>query len=219
MLENSPYKKILHNGLKKSLSTLNAHVVPVIVCYGLGNFSINRCAQYQLAALLTMKSLYNSQVLIYDPVFYDKEIEILTSLELKMIDNNEIGKRKCGDKLTLFYMPHCFKGLVANVIYANWGIELNNCILLTNSFSEIVDDVVQDNQEIKDSVELIKKINPFTTEFILEDNFDSAPDAFHCTSLHVFSKEKLGEVPDDFWAPLTAPPFNQNDIDHERRTD
>lgn len=202
------------------MKTLNVDVVPIIVCYGLGNFSENKCAQYQLAALLTMQSLYESKVHIYDPVFYPKEIEVLQTFGLLTINNNEVGIRKSGDELTLFYMPHCYKGLVANVIYANWQIELlNNCILLTNSFNEIVDDVITNDKQVKDSVELIKKIHPFTTEFVLDESFDNAPDAFHCTSIHVFSMDKLSMVPDDFWKPLIAPPFNQSEIDYEKRKD
>ncbi|XP_011312133.1 SRR1-like protein [Fopius arisanus] len=213
-LRNSPYRQILYNGLAESLSLLEVTAIPEIVCYGLGNFSESRSAKYQLAALLTIKSRYKSRVHLYDPAFFAKEIEVLKTLGLSMIEINEEGKRKVDNNLTLFYMPHCFQGIIANCIHANWGRELNNCILVTNSFREINDGIVAD-AGLRDSVELIKRVIPCVTEFKLEANFDSAREAFNSTSIHVFPNEKLDRVTQEFWENIGNPPFVQEDFERE----
>ncbi|KAK0082583.1 hypothetical protein PV326_007105 [Microctonus aethiopoides] len=215
-IRNSPYRQILYNGLAESLSMLDVDVIPEIVCYGLGNFSENRSAKYQLAALLTMKSRYRSRVHIYDPIFFPKEIEVLKTLGLIIIETNEEAKRKAGDNITLFYMPHCYKGLVANCIYANWGEKINNCILMTNSFTEMSDDIIGDDADLRDAVELIRRINPYTSEIALEEKFDAAREAFHCTSIHIFPNELINNVPDGFWTPLAAAPYHYQGIEHGR---
>ncbi|XP_015116559.1 SRR1-like protein [Diachasma alloeum] len=213
-LRNSPYRQILYNGLAESLSLLDVTAIPEIVCYGLGNFSESRSAKYQLAALLTIKSRYRSHVHLYDPVFFSKEIEVLKTLGLSMIEINEEGKRKVGNDLTLFYMPHCFQGIIANCIHANWGRGLSNCILVTNSFGEIRDGIAAD-AGLRDSVELIKRIHPYVTEFKLEGDFDSAREAFNSTSIHVFTTEKLNRVTQEFWEDIGSPPFNQENFERD----
>ncbi|XP_063988341.1 SRR1-like protein isoform X1 [Diachasmimorpha longicaudata] len=213
-LRNSPYCEILCNGLAESLNLLDATAIPEIVCYGLGNFSESRSAKYQLAALLTIKSRYRSRVHLYDPVFFSKEIEVLQRLGLFTIEINEEGKRKVKKDLTLFYMPHCFQGIIANCIHANWGRGLTNCILMTNSFGEIRDGIVTD-AGLRDSVEFIKRIYPYVAELKLEANFDSAPEAFNSTSIHVFTIENLNKASEEFWEEIGNPPFHQEAFERE----
>lgn len=213
-LQDSPYEKVLCNGLTKSLNILDVKSIPEIVCYGLGNFSHSRPSKYQLAVLLNLKSCYHSQVYIYDPVFYSKEIQVLKTLDLKIIKTNEQAKRQAGADLTLFYMPHCYKGLIANCIWANWGqCLINKCIFMTNSFKSMADDVVE--KDLEASVELIRRINNYTEEITL-DNMCSEMwtefwrDAFICTSIHVFPKEKINNTPEDFWQISETPPFSDD---------
>ncbi|XP_058804155.1 SRR1-like protein isoform X2 [Phymastichus coffea] len=135
--EESPFHQTLLNELKNSLSLLNLNSIDYIICYGLGNFSENICPKYQLAALLSIKTVYSCNVLIYDPLFSKNEIDSLKHLNLIVIENNEEGKHIVGDHPALVFMPHCSKQLTNNFLYANWSPLIHNCILLGNSWSEI----------------------------------------------------------------------------------
>ncbi|XP_034940535.1 SRR1-like protein [Chelonus insularis] len=219
-LRNSPYRQIIYNGLAESLNILNKEVIPEIVCYGLGNFSECRAAKYQLAALLTIKSRYQSRVHLYDPVFFSKEIEVLKTLGLFMIETNERALRKADDNLTLFYMPHLCQGLIANCVYANRGIDLNNCIFMTNSFTEIAQTIGID-EDFKDSVEMINKLTPFVHEISINNDSINTEyplnHAFNSTSIHVFPKLTLSNVPEEFWNSLNGPPYSPSDEINQRR--
>ena len=39
------------------------------------------------------------------------------------------------DNLTLFFMLHCGKPLYNSVLWANWGPELSNVVILGNRFT------------------------------------------------------------------------------------
>lgn len=202
----------MYEGLSKSLSILDRDPIQEIVCYGLGNFSQSRASKQQLAALLTIKSRYKCPVYLYDPVFYPQEIEVLKLLGLSIIPINEHAQRKVNnDTLTLFYMPHLYKGLIANCVNANWGLNLNNCIFLTNSFKAIIGDLgngVRDRgiaAHYQNAGELIEKVSVCVDEICLklaDDDPYCMADAFNSTSIHVFKKSRLTDVPDDFWVPL-----------------
>ncbi|XP_044584729.1 SRR1-like protein [Cotesia glomerata] len=227
VLRNSPYRQTLYDGLSETLSILDRDAIPEIVCYGLGNFSQCRSSKHQLAALLTIKSRYKSQVFIYDPVFYPQELEVLKILGLSIIPNNEQAVRPVNDDtLTLFYMPHLFKGLIANCIYANWGADLNNCILVTNSFKTMVDDFnsgigldAVDDPGYPEALQLIKKAATLAHEIVLDESFDDdqhyMANAFNSTSIHLFTKSRLDAVSGDFWAALPGLPYRPDDAGRE----
>ncbi|XP_057332573.1 SRR1-like protein isoform X1 [Microplitis mediator] len=212
VLRKSPYRQILFDCLSKSLSILDRDPIQEIVCYGLGNFSQSRSSKHQLAALLTIKSRYQCPVYLYDPVFYPEEIEVLELLGLSIIPVNEHAQRKVNnDTLTLFYMPHVYKGLIANCVNANWGLNLNNCIFFTNSFESIKNDLgngprnrgIANHYQI--ASELIEKVSVCVDEISLKlSNTDQycMADAFNSTSIHVFKNSRLTDVPDDFWVPI-----------------
>src|SRR5262245_56573370 len=91
---------------------------------------------------------------MFDPQFSASEEAIIKMCNLELIDTNEVhlephlqelsftlhtmlqqeGKRKATQR-TLFYMPHAGKRLYSNLLWANWGENLSNLIILGNSFA------------------------------------------------------------------------------------
>ncbi|XP_064612947.1 SRR1-like protein isoform X2 [Liolophura sinensis] len=111
-----------------------------IICYGLGNFSTCVIARYQMALLLALRENLNvdlQRCQLYDPRFTECEKDYLRASGVKLIAENEEGKRTCHETM-LFYMPHCDKPLYNNLLYANWGLGLRNIIIIGNSFSTTV---------------------------------------------------------------------------------
>lgn len=195
----------------ESLTVLNSNSISEIVCYGLGHFSQYRSPRCQLALLLCLKMRYDVRVYIYDPIFYPVELQVLRALGLEIIETNEEGKRVTQDKATtLVYMPHCSKQLTNNFLYANWGDKLSNCILLTNSFTEIIDNCLHKN--IMDTAGYILRIRPYVTEIQLENSF-MYEEVFNDLNIHIFTKQELLKVPPDFWDSREEPQYLTDDVE------
>ncbi|XP_066586126.1 SRR1-like protein [Prorops nasuta] len=204
---NSPVKSTILNGLSDALSSLSARSISEIICYGLGQFSQSRCSKYQLALLLTIKADYNCPIFVYDPLFYKKEIQVLETLGFNVIDRNEEGKREVKNKATLLFMPHCSKQLTNNLLFKNWGVTLNNCIFLSNSFLDIVENNAAKN--LTNSAEYILRIHPYVTEISLDNNFEY-DDIFNGLNIHFFTEENLSKVPIDFWNLRDEPCYQKD---------
>lgn len=195
----------------ESLTVLNCNGISEIICYGLGRFSQYKPPKYQLALLLCLKAQYDARVYIYDPVFCPEEVQVLRTLGLEIIETNEEGKRVIQDKITtLIYMPHCSRQLMNNFLYANWGDRLSNCILLANSFSEIIDNCLHRN--ILDTAGYILRIQPYVTEIQLENSF-VYEEVFSDLSIHIFTKQDLLKVPSDFWDSNEEPQYLTNKVE------
>lgn len=171
--------------------------------------------------LLCLKARYsNARVHVYDPRFRPEEEQILRNLGLEIIERNEEGKRVLHqDRTTLVFMPHCPRELINNFLYANWEERLSNCILLTNSFSEVVNDVTSSPEKKLRLKGYICRIQPYVTEIQL-DNFlayayESSTSAykyaFNSTSIHIFSKKDLLKVPANFWNCRKEPQYLKDD--------
>ena len=69
----------------------------------------------------------------FDPIITAPEAEVLTTLHVEIITENEMGKRTAVTP-ALFFMPHCDLPLYNNLLWANWRPEcLCNVALLGNS--------------------------------------------------------------------------------------
>lgn len=75
---------------------------------------------------------------IFDPVMTELDIELCKLHKIEIIAENEDGKR-LADKPTLFYMPHCGRGLYSNTLSANWNKKhLPNVTIIGNRFDMYV---------------------------------------------------------------------------------
>ncbi|XP_038056740.1 uncharacterized protein LOC119728529 isoform X2 [Patiria miniata] len=172
--------------------------VQIVVCYGLGNFSDCAIARYQLALLLLIcdsLKVKSSNCHLYDPRFTAEEMQVLMSLGLKIIPQNEECKRTATEP-TLFYMPHCGKPLYNNLLWANWSIKgLANVVIIGNSFNNIQERLPS---RVLQDFSYLQQIIRHTREVSVKNNF-RFPDIFNDTSIHLFPSERLWTLPNAFW--------------------
>ncbi|KAI8483752.1 hypothetical protein Bbelb_385440 [Branchiostoma belcheri] len=174
-----------------------------VVCYGLGRFSCCVTARYQLGFLLLLRDVLDvpSSCCVYDPIFSSSEKLLLQKLGCQLILENEEGKRQV-DSRTLFYMPHCGKPLYNNLLWANWGQQLRNVVILGNSLSNMA--LRCPSQELEKSAFYIHSILDHTKEFPLPNNFHFQ-DIFNDLSLHVFP---VSDIPPSLWQQTTEPVYD-----------
>ncbi|XP_065933928.1 uncharacterized protein [Magallana gigas] len=141
------------------------YVVPdEIVSYGLGNFAECLVARYQLALLVAVRDdlqVPPNSLLLYDPKFLSVEKDVLTSFGFQVLKENEEAKRCC-ERPTLFYMPHCGKSLYNNLLFANWSPDrLCHVVIIGNLPSST----------FKRCAPLVMNIQTFTKEVVFPGNF------------------------------------------------
>ena len=98
-------------------------------------------SQFQLQLLLAWTKLWDqvsNKVLVFDPILTPSEKDILRRLGLETSDENLEGFYQGSQEgLTVFYLPHCPKQLLNNILWQNWN-NLDSIVILGNSLSEIV---------------------------------------------------------------------------------
>uniref|UniRef100_A0A182IVD9 SRR1 domain-containing protein n=1 Tax=Anopheles atroparvus TaxID=41427 RepID=A0A182IVD9_ANOAO len=181
-----------------------------IICLGLGNFSECSIARYQLAFIRCLRDRANlsARGQFYDPVFSRSEVEILRTLAETVLEENVEGKYGAECK-TLFYLPHCPKQIVNNVLWKNWqSAHLTNVILLCNSFGTITSN--HPRRLLENSAGYILRAAGAFREVPLRNNFRFA-DIFNDTSLHYLpSSEKLEE---SAWEHTEEPSYDAEDLE------
>nr|XP_055230820.1 SRR1-like protein isoform X3 [Gorilla gorilla gorilla] len=108
------------------------------VCYGIGNFATCIIARNQLTFLLLLLEkcqIPRSHCWVYDPLFSQLEIEVLNTLGVTVLSENEEGKRSIRGEPTIFYMLHCGTALYNNLLWSNWSVDaLSKMVIIGNSF-------------------------------------------------------------------------------------
>lgn len=189
---------------------LQSRKVLEIVCFGLGHIGECQISRYQLAFLLRLKNICSPEkVLVHDPIFYKSECEVLKELGLDIIEENKEGSYIISDQgVTIVYLPHCPKQLTNNFLWSNWSRNLENCILICNSFSTLIEN--QPHRILYETVPYIVKIFPHTTETICENNYKFT-DIFNDTSIHFFLKDSLEKVTSEFWIKRDKPQYENTE--------
>lgn len=193
----------LYKELCASVSSLGK--IDKIRCYGLGHIGECVTARYQLGLLLSLTNLLGiskSQVMLFDPIFFEEEVEILSLLGFAVLStNSECKDRVVRDKTmskTLFFLPHCPKQMTNNLLWANWNPDyLPSCVLLCNSLESVVERTTEKvlNEEAVFIKTVVKK--KIVTETPLSNNFKYS-DVFNDLSLHTFfvDHDDLDELPE-----------------------
>ena len=136
-----------------------------IVCYALGKLDSSYCQapKYQLAALIYIRCVLKiEQVLVYDPVFSEVEINAISDNGIEHIPINEYGKRKVEVK-TLFVIFHGEKFLFENVIAANLHCK-SDVIILGNDLKKMFDT----NCALTHGLQTVQLVNSFYRETIFD---------------------------------------------------
>ncbi|XP_069070795.1 SRR1-like protein [Pleurodeles waltl] len=183
------------------------------VCYGIGQFSSCVISRYQLAFLLLILEkleIPKCHCYIYDPSFTGSEHEVLKTLGLSLILENEEGKRGV-DSPTLFYMIHCGKALYNNLLWKNWSVDsLSKVVIIGNSFQGF-------EQRLPTRIFLreygyISKVLQGTEE----KQFPSTPqhsDIFNDTAVHWFPVQKLEGLDSETWLLRDEPVYESEDVE------
>lgn len=195
--------------LREALVSLENPKIEEIVCFGLGHVSDRIVSRYQLALLLCLRNELKVDVFIQDPGFWSIDKIILKELGFTLLENNLEGKYKA-NKTTLFYLPHCPKQLTNNLLWYNWDLHLKNCIVISNSFVRVTENLSK--KELVKNANYIADILPYTFEFAVINTFKFF-DVFNDTAIHVFPLTKLILIPEDFWANREEPKYDLDDIE------
>lgn len=188
--------------LKEGLSNLESQIVTKIVCFGLGKIGECLISRYQFALLLCLKDFYEVDIQVYDPIFSAADINVLEYFEVSLLEENLEGKYKVHGKNVLFYLPHCPKQLSNNLLWANWGLTLSHCIIISNSFNSIIEN--SSSKILKANAEYISRICPYTLELPVINSFKYF-EIFNDTAVHFFPK--LNMLPQDLWDQFTEPVY------------
>ncbi|KAI7864278.1 hypothetical protein BDF14DRAFT_1836250 [Spinellus fusiger] len=187
---------------KDLLELFNEHLINKkyedIVCYGIGSMQKSKIAQYQFVLVLMIYDLLKipGKMYIFDPVMTDLDKETCELHAMEIIKENEQGKRTVTHS-TLFYMPHCGRGLYSNTLSANWSQEkLANVTLIGNRFdmyvgSQLDKDLRKECPYLIPAVEMIDTVS-FPKEF---DNNQ----IFNDLSIQQFTDAKMSVVDTKFW--------------------
>ncbi|KAK7874343.1 hypothetical protein R5R35_007815 [Gryllus longicercus] len=209
-IQISDFFSLLFELLLQTLNSKSDASVEQIICYGLGNFSENVTSRYQLALLLLLKHGLHTHVFIHDPLFNGVECDLLEQLGCKVIKQNEEGKRtiKIGTK-TLAYFPHCPKQLINNFLWSNWNINLENCVIIGNSFSTIIE--TNTHKHLTQNAAYVQLIFPFVKEMSVVNSF-RYNDIFNDLSVHAFPDLK-GPSALSLWSSCEEPKYSKDDVE------
>jgi hypothetical protein len=162
-----------------------------IICLGLGKFSECSISRYQFSLILGIAEEFKvKSVRFFDPIFNKVEIDFLKLLNPScIIEENLEGKHPVSkEAVTLFYLPHCPKQITNNILWKNWSYEqLNNTILLCNSFQNIVTSTPR--RFLESNANYLLRILDHIEETELENNFKYT-DIFNDSSLHYFLEDE-----------------------------
>lgn len=192
--------------LREGFKELNNPELNDLYCLGIGHVSERIVSRYQLALFLALRNkLKINEVFVYDPVLWDVEKEILNELGITVTETNLEGKYNVRtDAVAIFYLPHCPKQLTNNLLWSNWGLRLSNCIIISNSFSNIVDNLSK--QQLTKNANYISDILPHTLELAVINSFKYY-DVFNDTAIHMFPVNRLSLISEDFWRNRDEPNY------------
>lgn len=217
-LSSSDFFQSVSALLKESLATLDNPKIVKIVCFGLGRVSELSAPRYQLALLLLIKSVFKVETIACDPSFNSNDLQVLSQLEINILATNVEGKYNllnCQGSV-IFYLPHCPKQLMNNLLWSNWGVSLlSKCIIIGNSINAVIEN--NSRHSITTSACYLNCILPYALEFAIVNGFRLF-DVFNDTSIHVFPKSKLQLLPIDFWNHCSEPEYFNSDVEFIKNT-
>lgn len=168
-------------------------------------------ARYQLALLLCLKELCKAEVQVFDPVFCKVECQILRELNCIVLSHNLEGKYVVkGFDTVVFYLPHCPKQLSNNILWSNWGLGLSRCIIIANSFTNIIENTPA--RFLTKFAQYITNISPYMTELAVVNSFKFY-EVFNDTAIHIFPPKVINLISKEFWGNVEEPQYSDGDVE------
>jgi len=195
-------------------------------CIGTSTFTATDAQQHSDLAIenengpvksLETKTLKQSSpsMYYYEPLMTLQESKVLKQFDIRVIEENERGKRavnnnngsgygdddnKMNNGATLFFMPHCPLSLYTNVFHTNWDC-LRQIIIFGNSLSNYIDggntSIVTDPKK-QQALQILELLQPHWTVDNLRMNKKDIADraayfeqAFNDSSFTCFSTPKI----------------------------
>ncbi|KAH0711769.1 hypothetical protein KY289_007728 [Solanum tuberosum] len=145
---------------------LGSHSHVQVVIYALGSMEYGFNSQFQLAVVLLLKRDFSNwigNIQVYDPLMSPADMLVFRKLDVEMLTIDEDCKRQVR-RPTMFYMPVPNYCLIGNLLGANWSSScINQIVLLTNSFHNLLTNILPCNQN-EETVQRLERILPFITE-------------------------------------------------------
>lgn len=209
--------EFVQKSIKSLREATSSQLIREIICLGIGRVSDCSIAKHQLAFISIIKEDLKIPVAkFYDPVLLSSDKDILEKLNFSVLSENKEGKYQV-DHSTLFYLPHCPKQIINNLLFTNWKSErLKNITLICNSFNTIIESTPE--RLLRPNAHFLLEINPFATEVELENCY-RFKDIFNDFSIHTFSADKLEALPSDFWSNHTEPHYFEEDLEFVKKND
>ncbi|KAI7878332.1 SRR1-domain-containing protein [Lichtheimia hyalospora FSU 10163] len=198
---------------KELVDIFHASLIPTrphdMVCYGIGSIQHSKNAQFQFVLALFIRDLLKipGQVSIFDPVMTDLDKELCKVHDIHVIETNEDGKRSV-QKPTLFYMPHCGRGLYSNTLSANWNKDkLGNVIIIGNRFDMYVGSQLE--RELKRECPLLIPAVDIVDCVAFPKEFDDNK-VFNDLSIQTFPQQELDKTSKEFWDNVSIDGVSQD---------
>lgn len=182
------------------------------MCFGIGKFSESTTSRYQFALLLYLRKFFDIPVTVYEPLFDQNELQLLKHFEVNVMKQNCEGKYEVGEQNSvIFFLPHCPKQLSNNLLWANWNKNLANCVIISNSFDEILHRGT--SEYILKNVQYIARISSQVVEIPLKTP-PQFYEMFNDMAIHVFPI-----ITDtDFWKYSPEPVYDNDDLEFIKDT-
>lgn len=166
-------------------------------------------SRYQFAFILALKDICKGDSLLFDPVFIAEEIEIIKNFNCFIIAENEEAKRKINKK-TLFFLPHCPKQLLNNLLWKNWTTSLKHCIIVGNSINKIIES--HSDRFLKQNLTYVYHASSFVNEITINNCFKYS-DIFNDLSIQWFSEQNILELNCNISELSLEPSYKEEDIE------
>ncbi|EIW60570.1 uncharacterized protein TRAVEDRAFT_165463 [Trametes versicolor FP-101664 SS1] len=217
----------LRDSLEEAFAASDA--APDVLCLGLGSPASSRDACAQLAFLLAAcddLSIDHTKVSVYDPVFAEQDLRLLTLLGLTALPENRQASYGLRSP-TIVFMPHCDLHLYENLLRENWTrARLPHVLLIANRLREYAESIP--SRKLASEHPCVARLTPFLTSRPLAP-CAQFPTAFNNTAIQYVRADALADRPADWWtlpggAPATddvagTPPApDARDISVQRQT-
>ena len=189
ILTTSPWFSLMAEYIYKVLSDRKFDTVE-LRALGMGSVSESIISRHQLAVFLQLKKYIaqfsdNIDVTAFDPIFSISDKTILQDFNISLLED-ETSLVTHEDILLIVFAIHCDKELYEMFLSKNLS-KLSNVVVVGNSFTAIVDQVLPDlNEEAATFFKSIIYAQKIGSEQTLPTSLCEWPNSFNNTSIHWF---------------------------------